>query len=62
MKLCEIELINRGSSIVMQCRQKRHDIIINLLWIFTTTLIFHVSCNICTVIWALPSTGLRKTC
>ena len=45
----------------MQCRQKRHDIIINLLWIFTTTLIFHVSCNICTVIWALPSTGLRKT-
>ena len=61
VKLCEIELINRDSSIVMQCRQKRHDIIINLLWIFTTTLIFHVSCNICTVIWALPSTGLRKT-
>lgn len=44
----------------MQCRQKRYDVFINLLWIFTTTLIFHVTCNFCTVIWALPMTGLRK--
>ena len=60
VKLCEIPLLNRQSVIIMQCSQKRYDVFINLLWIFTTTLIFHVTCNFCTVIWALPMTGLRK--
>ena len=59
-KICEIPLLNKETIILMQCRQKRYDIFINLLWIFIGTLILHVFCNICSFIWALPIMGLRK--
>ena len=59
-KICQIPLLNKDSSILMQCRQKRYDIFINLLWVFIVLLIIHVFCNICSFIWGLPIMGLRK--
>ena len=59
-KICEIPLMNKDTTILMQCRQKRYDIFISLLWVFIATLSAHVLCNICSFIWGLPIMGLRK--
>ena len=58
--LCGIELLDSATMVTMQCRQKRYDVFIHLLWVFTITLVFHALVNICSVCWGIPYTGLRQ--
>ena len=58
--LCDIELLGSATVVTMQCRQKRYDVFIHLLSLFTITLVFHALVNICSVCWGIPYTGLRQ--
>ena len=58
--LCDIELLGSATVVTMQCRQKRYDVFIHLLSLFTITLVFHALVNICSVCWGIPCTGLRQ--
>ena len=58
--LCGIELLDSATVVTMQCRQKRYDVFIHLLWVFTITLVFHALVNTCSVCWGIPCTGLRQ--
>ena len=58
--LCGIELLDSATVVTMQCRQKRYDVFIHLLWVFTITLVFHALVNTCSVCWGIPHTGLRQ--
>ena len=59
-ELCTIGLLDKQTQVTMQCRQKRYDIFLHLLWFFTGTLGLHALVNTCSVCWGLPSTGLRQ--
>jgi hypothetical protein len=53
-ELCEIQMLDRKTVVVMQCRQKRYDVFIALLQLFTFTLVLHALVNLCSVCWGLP--------
>jgi hypothetical protein len=53
-ELCEIQMLDRKTVVVMQCRQKRYDVFIALLQLLTFTLVLHALVNLCSVCWGLP--------
>ena len=53
--------ITMGQSVVtMQCRQKRFDFYITILWAFIILLSIHTLTSVCSLIWSIEFFGLRR--
>eukprot|EP00092_Neocalanus_flemingeri_P001833 GFUD01001954.1.p1 GENE.GFUD01001954.1~~GFUD01001954.1.p1 ORF type:complete len:952 (+),score=205.85 GFUD01001954.1:214-3069(+) len=57
--ICYVPMADKGA-VTMQCRQKRYDFYMTILWAFNALLLCHVLTSIISIIWSLKITGLRR--
>ena len=56
---CDIPMASQGT-VIMQCRQKRFQFYISILYIFNILLLLHVITSSISIVWSLKMTGLRR--
>ena len=56
---CDIPMGSQGT-VVMQCRQKRFQFYISILYIFNILILLHAFTSSISTVWSLKMTGLRR--
>ena len=57
--ICYVPMAEKGS-VTMQCKQKRYDFYMTILWAFNALLLCHILTSIISIIWSMKITGLRR--